>query len=83
MTTFLVDRNESAQFEGVGPLIGGSVSFGFIQDGDDLLLNLKEELEAFNGHRYSDREFKYKNKRSERQLSPRRRTSATASARSR
>ena len=42
----------------VRQLVGQGFRLASIQDGDDLLLNLKEELEAFNGHRYSDREFK-------------------------
>ena len=42
----------------VQQLVGQGFALARISDGADLFLNLKTQLEAFNGHRYSDREFK-------------------------
>jgi len=42
----------------VQQLVGQGFALARISDGADLFLNLKAQLEAFNGHRYSDREFK-------------------------
>lgn len=42
----------------IDQLAGQGFATVTITDGADLLLNLKEQLEAFNGHSYSDREFK-------------------------
>ena len=42
----------------VQQLVGQGFALARISDGADLFINLKAQLEAFNGHRYSDREFK-------------------------
>ena len=42
----------------VQQLVGQGFALARISDGADLFLNLKAQLEAFNSHRYSDREFK-------------------------
>ena len=54
-----MSHQSEAQLENelVAQLAGQGFAKVTIADGDDLLLNFKEQLEAFNGHRYSDREF--------------------------
>ena len=42
----------------VQQLVGQGFALARISDGADLFLNLKAQLEAFNAHHYSDREFK-------------------------
>ena len=55
----------------VQQLVGQGFALARISDGADLFLNLKAQLEAFNSHRYSDREFDPERTRQGRSKRPR------------